>query len=318
MKIDVVIPWVDGNDPVLNAKRQKYGSAKVFNQVNVAGATRYANVGEIYWCVASLNRFAPWLNKIYIVTDGQDPEIGPFLAECFPEGHIPVEIIDHKTIFAGYEEYLPVFNSISIESMCWRIPGLSEHYIYTNDDLLLTAPASPSDFFASEDSIIARVTWFNLPWMRLLRWLKPKKNGIKPHSFKWTMAQAAFVAGERWRFMKMYHTPRGLLRSYFEQFYAEHPDLLIRNIRYKFRDNDQYSPHELQYLGLYRQGRCKVLPVKDYGFYIEPKKKPGYVAGKMKSLVGGNYKCACFNSLDQAYDEDRRDIVAWIEKRLDL
>ncbi len=318
MKIDVVVPWVDGNDAALNARRMKYGNETLFRQVNVAGGTRYANVGEIFWCVASLNRFAPWINRIYIVTDAQDPDLGPFLEEHFPEGHIPVEIVDHKDIFRGYEEYLPTFNSISIESMCWRIPGLSEQYIYFNDDLILSAPAEPSDFFTENGGIIARVSWFSLPFMRLIRFLKPKKRGIKPHSFKWTMAQAAMALGEKWRFMKLYHTPRGLLKSYFETFFAEHPELLIRNIRHKFRDNDHYSVNELQYMGLYRQGKCRVMPAKGYVFYLEPKKKPNYVANKMRVLNDGDYRCCCFNSLDQASEQDRKMIISWIENRLGL
>ncbi len=318
MKIDAVIPWVDGNDPILNAKRNSFGSSEIFSQVNVAGATRYANIGEIFWCVASLNRFAPWLHKIYIVTDGQDPDIEPFLQRHFPGGYIPVQIVDHREIFKGYEQYLPTFNSISIESMCWRIPGLSEHYIYFNDDLLLTATAVPEDFFTQDGGIIARVTWFSLPWMKILRKLKPKKDGIKPHSFKWTQAQAAMVIGENRRFMKLYHTPRGLLRSWFEEFFSQHPETLIRNIRHKFRSNDHFSVNELQYLGLFREGRCKVLSPYGYVFYLEPKKKDGYVGKKMQKLHHGSFRCCCFNSLDQASEEDRQYVISYIEKTLGI
>ena len=117
MQIDAVLLWVDGNDPVLTAKRSKYAPADALKMSDVAGATRYANVGEIFWCIASLNRFASFLHKIYIITDGQDPHLDPFLEKNFPSGHIPYEIVDHKTIFKGYEEYLPVFNSTSIETM---------------------------------------------------------------------------------------------------------------------------------------------------------------------------------------------------------
>ena len=129
MKIDAVITWVDGDDPRHRAKREQYGNRRMLSQNDVAGNTRYASLGEIFYCVASLNRYAPWLNKIYIVTDEQNPMLDEWLANHFPEGTIPMEIVDHKVIFRGYEEFLPTFNSISIESMTWRIPGLSEHYI---------------------------------------------------------------------------------------------------------------------------------------------------------------------------------------------
>jgi len=63
MKIDAVITWVDGNDPEHRRKRAEYGSDSLFKIKDIASSTRYASVGEIFWCVASLNRFAPWIHK---------------------------------------------------------------------------------------------------------------------------------------------------------------------------------------------------------------------------------------------------------------
>ena len=151
MKIDAVITWVDGDDPRHKAKREQYGDRRIFAQDDVAGSTRYKSLGEIFYCIASLNRFAPWLNKIYIVTDEQNPMVEEFLHRHFPEGAIPMEIVDHKVIFRGYEEYLPTFNSISIESMTWRIPGLAEHYIEFNDDLILAGAVHLSHVFVVLD-----------------------------------------------------------------------------------------------------------------------------------------------------------------------
>ena len=106
MKIDAVITWVDGDDPRHKAKREQYGDRRIFAQDDVAGSTRYKSLGEIFYCIASLNRFAPWLNKIYIVTDEQNPMVEEFLRKHFPEGTIPMEIVDHKVIFRGYDPRL--------------------------------------------------------------------------------------------------------------------------------------------------------------------------------------------------------------------
>ena len=159
-KIDAVITWVDGDDPRHKAKRQAFSTPEMVAKENVAGDTRFNNLGEIFYCVASINRFAPWINKIYLVTDEQDPHLEPFLEQHFPEGYIPIEIIDHKTIFRGYEKYLPTFNSISIESMTWRIPGLSDRFVEFNDDLILAAPVTPEDFF-TEKGIVCYATKSN-------------------------------------------------------------------------------------------------------------------------------------------------------------
>ncbi len=318
MKIDAVIPWVDGNDPVLNAKRRQYGDNRIFNVANIAADTRYANIGEIFWCVASINRFAPWINKIYIVTDGQDPNLTPFLEEYFPDGYIPVEIVDHKVIFHGYEEYLPTFNSLSIEAMLWRIPGLSEKFICFNDDFIIAEPVTPDDFFTPDGGVICVADWCCTPWSRMLMALKPKKNGMKQWSFKGMMLNASEILGDRLFFPRVNHTPRGLLKSHYEKFYGRHPELLIRNIRYRFRDPDQFYVISLQYMDLYRQGKCKVEPVGKYLFYLIPKPKPGYVRRKMEKLKSRSYKFCCFNSLDQASPEDRRIVVDWINERLGL
>ena len=131
-KIDAVITWVDGNDPVHQAKRAQFLTHKRENTMkDVAGETRFNQVGEIYCCIASILRFAPWINKIYIVTDNQDPHVEDYINKYFPENKIPVEIVDHKVVFEGYEKYLPTFNSLAITSVLWRIPYTEALNIYS-------------------------------------------------------------------------------------------------------------------------------------------------------------------------------------------
>ena len=145
MKIDAVITWVDGNDPRHREKRMKYATSQLVESQDKAAETRFSDMGEIFLCVASINRYATWINKIYIVTDEQDPGLDDFLKMNFPQGHVPVEIVDHKVIFRGYEHVLPVFNSIAIETMTWRIPGLSDCFIEFNDDTILMKPVVPEE-----------------------------------------------------------------------------------------------------------------------------------------------------------------------------
>lgn len=318
-KVDAVITWVDGDDPRHKAKREQYGDKRIFSLDDVAGTTRYRSVGEIFYCVASLNRYAKWLNKIYIVTDEQDPMLGTLMAKHFPEGSIPMEIVDHKVIFRGYEEYLPTFNSISIESMTWRIPGLSEHYIEFNDDLILGAPTTPEDFFPEQDSTYCygnlRSSWF----VKLSRLLKHRINGPKQVSFKESMLNAAQLAQSRSRFIMLYHTPKALLKSVYERYYAEHPDALLRNIRCRFRDSSQYSPEEVHYLLLLAEDRCKLRDAGDELFYLMAKSDDNYVRRKLDMFSKQPQKrFGCFNSMDQASDQGQRMIIEWIERRLGL
>ena len=292
MEIDAVITWVDGKDPAHRRKLLSYSSAVQREEEDVASPTRFDSLGEIFYLVASLNRFAPWLRKIFIVTDAQDPGLTPFLQRYFPKASIPVEIVDHTAIFRGYEQYLPVFNSIAIESMTWRIPGLSEHYIEFNDDFLLARPAQPTDFFTPEGKSVIYADKYGAAWTRLTRALKSRrKDGGKKVTFKGMMLGALDYVPSRY-FLHYGHTPRPLRRSFFERFYA---------------------------VALYRGGEAVLRKVGGNLFFLQPKEgKPDYVTEKMRRLESGSYRFCCFNSLDKAGEKDRSLVIDWIKKTLSL
>lgn len=123
IKIDVVFTYVDGNDPKWVEKKNKYftDELKPINSI-----LRFVSINEIYYSVKTVLHFAPWVNKIYIVTDEQTPP----LKELYDSNKIV--IIDHKDIIPS--EYLPTFFSDVIESYIHNIPKLSEIFIYNNDD----------------------------------------------------------------------------------------------------------------------------------------------------------------------------------------
>ena len=319
MKIDAVITWVDGDDPRHRAKREQYGNRRMLSQNDVAGNTRYASLGEIFYCVASLNRYAPWLNKIYIVTDEQDPMLDEWLAKHFPKGTIPMEIVDHKVIFRGYEEFLPTFNSISIESMTWRIPGLSEHYIEFNDDLILAAPTRPDDFFTEDGKVVCYGKRYRSLYVRLSNILRRHRDGSKQVSFRQTMRNAAEILGERKYFIKIYHTPKALLRSVYERYFASYPDNLLSNVRHRFRVPSQFNVEEMQYLLLQREGRMVMRRAYDDLLYLKPKRDNEYITKKLAEFDNkANHKFGCFNSLDMMTEEGRTMTIEWIKRRIGL
>ena len=195
--IDLVIPWVDGDDPVHRAERNKFTTGTdAGNLEDVGGDSRFSSIGEIFYCILSINVFAPFVRKIYIVTDRQDPHLDKPLAEALPEGHIPMEIIDHKVIFRGYEEYLPTFNSRAIETLIWRIPGLSERFLLMNDDFMFIGKVSPEDFF-QDGKTICYAKMFPTWWARFMRMLRPERKGHKRISFKDSMLNAVDIIMNR-------------------------------------------------------------------------------------------------------------------------
>lgn len=306
--IDAVITWVDGSDPVHAKKMSAYGGKYTFVDDDVAGSTRYANNGEIFRCVASIRKFAPFIRTIFIVTDGQDPHI--------PDGNIPVKVVDHKDIFMGYEDKLPVFNSVAIETMTWRIPGLAEHYIEFNDDFMISSPLSPNDFFLDDGSPVCYTKVYSMTYVRLSRWLKRRRHGHKRVTFKGLTVNGASLAGARFHMLKLYHTPRALNRTFYEQWFAKHPDQIERNISYRFRDANQFSTEELFFIRMWKENTIKILSAKENLFYFEPKNKKDYVARKMEQLQSRPWKFCCFNSLDRATESERETILGWMDKTL--
>lgn len=316
--IDVVITWVDGQDSRLSVLRRQYARSSELKYDDVGGVTRYASIGEIRWCVASINRFAPWVHHIFIVTDGQDPHLIPFLEENFPDGYIPVSIVDHKQIFKDFEVYLPTFNSLSIETMLWRVPGLSRHFIEMNDDVMFCAPVSPEDFFVAEGVPICYATRGILPLVRLTRLIKRRSDGSPRMTFKGNMAAAARIAGNRWTFLMICHTMKPLVRDAFEECLGQHPDLIVRNIRHRFRHIEQFNAEELHYVHLSHKNRLCVINPKGLLFYVQPKRRKSYIRHKLEHLKKENYKICCFNNLNLATEPDLQRIKAQVARVLNI
>lgn len=140
MFVDFVFLYVNGLDPKYIEKKNKYINMcdKKCNK-NI----RYENIDEIKYSVNSIIRNLKWINKIYIVTDGQIPPIDNMLIKTNK-----VIIIDHTQIIP--KEYLPTFYSDVIESYIYKIPGLSEFFLYGNDDCFCLNKMKYKDFYNND------------------------------------------------------------------------------------------------------------------------------------------------------------------------
>lgn len=139
--IDAVVSWVDGSDANWLAQRARASGAEADYSEHFNHASRYRDLGLLRYCLRSIEKYAPWVNKIYLVTPGQTPTW--LVAE-----HPKLVLVNQHDIVP--ETYLPTFKSTTVEWFLHRIPGLSERFIYFNDDMLLTQPVTPEDFFLGE------------------------------------------------------------------------------------------------------------------------------------------------------------------------
>ena len=149
--------------------------------------------------------------------------------------------------------------------------------------------------------------------------LKYRMNKPKQVSFKESMLNAAELANHHNSFIMLYHTPKALLRSVYERYYAAHPEALLRNISHRFRHATQYNPEEVHFLLLSDEGRCTVTDANKELFYFMAKQDMNYIRRKLDCFTReAGKKFGCFNSLDQAPEEGQKMVIDWIEKRIQL
>lgn len=133
-KIDFVITWVDGSDEKWLAEKKKYRVDIVCD----CDESRYRNLETLKYWFRSVEKYAPWVNKVYFITWGHLPE---WLNTRCPK----LRIVTHKDYIP--KQYLPTFSSHPIELNLHRIPQLSEQFVYFNDDMLINAEITPDFFF---------------------------------------------------------------------------------------------------------------------------------------------------------------------------
>ena len=135
-KIDFVITWVDGNDPEWQKERNYYANVeRARNEYNPA---RFRDWGVLKYWFRGVEKYTPWVNNIFFLTCGQLPE---WLDTNNPK----LKIVKHEDFIPA--EYLPTFNSYVIEFYMHKIKGLSEQFVYFNDDMFVLRPIVSTRFF---------------------------------------------------------------------------------------------------------------------------------------------------------------------------
>src|SRR5690606_18386674 len=152
VEIDVVLTWVDGTDAAWRARRdaalRALGPSAEPDGVPSAGPSaapphpsaldesRFVEADELRHSLRSIHRYANWVRRIHL-TDDQVPT-------WLDVDHPRIHLVSHRELIGGSR-----FNSHALEASLHRIPGLAEHYLYLNDDVLLGDIAHPGDFFAA-------------------------------------------------------------------------------------------------------------------------------------------------------------------------
>ncbi len=138
--VDVVYTWVNSEDENWKKMILEYKSEEELD------FDRYQNFDELKYSLRSIDKHIPWVNNIYIVTNCAKPS--------WLDENSKIHWIWHEDIFPN-SDYLPTFSSHAIESCLHKINGLSEYFLYFNDDVFLMKNMEKTDFFKANDCSIS-------------------------------------------------------------------------------------------------------------------------------------------------------------------
>lgn len=265
-RIDIVIPWVDGEDPqwkerFLSFSKEMEGDAREI---------RYRNWGLLRYWFRGIEKFAPWIGKIHFITSGELPT-------WLNLEHPKLNWVKHEDYIPA--SYLPTFSANTIEMNVHRIKGLSERFVYFNDDCFITRSIQPTRFFKG-----------NLPCDFGVMTAKPSSGGIihmaindleviekhfnkhqviKKHFFKWINPHYGVKLINNllllpWTEFSGFidpHLPNAFLKETFEKVWQAEPQILEKTCMSKFRTNNDVNQWLIRYWQL-AEGNFKPQNIK--------------------------------------------------------
>lgn len=130
--IDVVITYVNNSD---TAWVRDYIRA---THTHAPTSVRFRSWGTLRYLFRGIDRYMPFVRNVVLIVSRQS--------------QVPIWV-NKKNVRVVYHEdfipkqYLPTFNSCTIESFFWNIPDLADRIIYLNDDMFINSDMSVEDFF---------------------------------------------------------------------------------------------------------------------------------------------------------------------------
>ena len=298
-EIDIVFSWVDGSSTEYQRQRAEQMKTYVVGDGDDSEA-RYRQIDELKYALRSVYMYAPWIRRIFIATDSPAPS---WLAE-----HPRVTIVRSEEFFDD-PEALPTHNSHAVESQLHKIEGLSEHFLYSNDDMFFGRAVSPGMFFSP-----GGITKFIEATTRIGLGDADARRSGHDNAARVNRAVLHSRFG-RITTRHLEHTATPLRRSVMRQMEQEFPDDFARTARSRFRSatdisvtNSFYHYYALMSGKAVTQERAKVV-------YVETTLKRA--SGQMKEIArtrGYDFFCLNDGSKPEISVEERtRDVTRFLD-----
>ena len=328
--IDFVITWVDGNDPAWQEEKNRYSP----HAGGDMSARRYRDWDNLQYWFRGVEKFAPWVHKVYFVTWGHIP---PWLNTDDPR----LQIVKHTDFIP--EKYLPTFSSRAIELNMHRIPGLSEQFVVFNDDFFLLAPVRETDFFRDGlpcaeaaldvNCVITRtsggkkIPLHSLYTAMICNTILINRNfsmrsSLSRHWKKWFCPRygkdlfKTLLLLPWWQFpgFRYEHLPYSFLKSTFERVWAEEPEMLENASAHRFRRTTDVSTPVIT---LWQIAEGSFSPrSRSFGEYLCINGNERNDRKICEVIRGGRKKVVCVNDScpDELFEERKRMLNECFEK----
>lgn len=299
MDIDFVVTWVDMSDLKWQETFAAH-SGKIDNSKNSVNEARFRDHGLLKYWFRGVEKFAPWVRKIHFVTCGQQPE-------WLNADHPKLQLVDHKDYIPG--NFLPVFNSNVLEIYLHKISGLSEHFVYFNDDFFIINHIRPDRFFKKglpQDIAAFRINLGLSLWTKCLKnniaeinRHFDKKTVLKRDHNKWynpiygNKARLTYLLSwyDKFITLRTPHNAQPYTKTTFEEVWRYAGEKLSKMSEHKFRSPEDYT------LELFRTWQICQSNFNPYNTYDDTKMLPLLFRAKkaIRIIREQSYSLICLN-----------------------
>ena len=315
--------WVDDSDLEWRKEKNKYAG---ISDENINGEIRYRDWDNLKYWFRAVEKFAPWVNNVYFITCGHYPKWLNLKCD-------KLKFIKHDEYIP--KEYLPTFSSHAIELNFHRIKGLSEKFVYFNDDMFLTSNVEKEDFFEKDlpkytlkheafipdsNTLFFQHILFNN--IAIINKYFNKKEVMKKNLLKWfslknqlkdNLKNLLLLPYNKFSLITDLHMPSPLLKSTMKEVWEKEYEVLNKTSSDKFRGMDGVNQYLFKCYDIAR-GKFQVVDSKRLKYYdIEDENK--MLINDIRTKI---YKFICINDSNPNVDFEKakKEIINAFEEIL--
>lgn len=260
--IDFVVTWLDSSDPEWQRQYNEYKGVSPRGDSSVA---RFRDWDLFKYWFRAVETNAPWVNRVFLITNGTVPK-------WIRRDHPKLVLVNHEDYIPS--QFLPTFNSCTIELHINKIKQLSEHFVYFNDDCYINNPVTPEYYFVDGlpcdnnaetifnttkynplDRFFIRISMFvdicvlNRHFNRNEVWRQSKRRWLGKHLSNMSRLASLLLIFNKWNLFVGFnwkHVEQPFLKSVMDEAWEKEPEMLNESCT-RFRREVTLNPYFFRY-----------------------------------------------------------------------